>query len=96
MQDTSRIVFFTGAGISTVSGLSDFRSKGGMWDSYHTVTFVESLSSHVNRIEYWSMRRKLIPVLLAARPNLAHHCLARMEKERKSSYVISQNFDGLR
>jgi len=95
MQDASKIVAFTGAGISTESGLSDFRSKGGLWDRYRIVTFQEFLSSHGNRIEYWSMRRELIPGLLAARPNPAHYCLARLEEEGKLSGIITQNIDGL-
>jgi NAD-dependent deacetylase len=95
LQEASRIVAFTGAGISTESGLSDFRSKGGLWERYRIVTFQEFLSSHENRIEYWSMRRELIPGLLAARPNPAHHCLSRLEKEGKLSCVITQNIDGL-
>ncbi len=91
----NRIVAFCGAGISTESGLADFRSKGGLWDRYRVVTFQEFLASHENRVEYWSMRRELIPGLLNARPNPAHFALAKLEADGRLDYVITQNIDGL-
>ena len=90
-----KIVAFCGAGISTESGLADFRSKGGLWERYRIVTFQEFLASHKNRVEYWSMRRELIPGLLHAQPNPAHHALAKLEAGGKLDYVITQNIDGL-
>jgi len=90
-----RIVAFTGAGISTESGLADFRSPGGLWDRYRIVTYPEFLSSAEARIEYWSMRRELIPTLLAAEPNAAHDALAALEEQGKLLAVITQNIDGL-
>ena len=89
------IVAFTGAGISTESGLADFRSPGGLWDRYRMVTFPEFLRSHEARIEYWSMRRELIPSLLNAKPNPAHEALAELQRQNKLSAVITQNIDGL-
>lgn len=95
LQNSARIVAFSGAGVSTESGLSDFRSKGGLWDRYRIVTFQEFLSSHENRVEYWSMRRELIPSLLNATPNPAHHALAKLETEGRLHCTITQNIDGL-
>lgn len=92
---SSRIVAFSGAGISTESGLADFRSQGGLWERYRMVTFQEFLAGHANRVEYWSMRRELIPGLLAAQPNSAHHALAKLEEAGKLQCVITQNIDGL-
>lgn len=89
------IVAFTGAGISTESGLADFRSPGGLWDRYRIVTFPEFLSSEEARIEYWSMRRELIPTLLGAAPNPAHEALAMLENQGKLVAVVTQNIDGL-
>ncbi len=94
-KNSSRIVAFSGAGVSTESGLADFRSKGGLWERYRIVTFQEFLASHENRVEYWSMRRELIPGLLAAKPNPAHHALAKLEEEGKLQCIITQNIDGL-
>jgi NAD-dependent deacetylase len=90
-----KIVAFCGAGISTESGLADFRSKGGLWERYRIVTYQEFLASHENRVEYWSMRRELIPALLNAQPNPAHHALAKLEADGRLDQVITQNIDGL-
>jgi NAD-dependent deacetylase len=95
LGNSVNIVAFSGAGISTESGLADFRSPGGLWDRYRIVTFQEFLSSHENRVEYWSMRRELIPDLLSARPNPAHHALAGLEDQGKLQSIITQNIDGL-
>jgi len=93
--EAREIVAFTGAGISTESGLTDFRSPGGLWDRYRIVTYPEFLQSHEARIEYWSMRRELIPSLLEAAPNPAHQVLAELERCGKLQAVITQNIDGL-
>ncbi len=95
ISTASRIVAFSGAGISTESGLADFRSQGGLWERYRIVTFQEFIASHASRVEYWSMRRELIPGLIAAQPNPAHHALARLEEAGKLRCIITQNIDGL-
>jgi len=89
------IVAFTGAGISTESGLADFRSPGGLWERYRIVTYPEFLRSKEARMEYWAMRKELIPSLLDAEPNAAHRVLAELEQEGKLLAVITQNIDGL-
>ncbi len=89
------VIAFSGAGISTESGLSDFRSPGGLWDRYRTVTYHEFMTSEEARAEYWRMRRELIPGLLAARPNPAHFALAKLQKMGRLQAVITQNIDGL-
>jgi len=91
----TRIVAFTGAGISTESGLADFRSKGGLWDRYRIVTFQEFLAGHEHRVEYWTMRKELIPALLAAQPNKAHQGLAELERAGRLRTIVTQNIDGL-
>ena len=83
VKKADKIVAFSGAGISTESGLADFRSPGGLWDRYRIVTFQEFLASHEHRVEYWTMRRELIPGLLAARPNPAHH--VNLSRKRKGN-----------
>lgn len=95
VEQSDSIVAFSGAGISTESGLADFRSKGGLWDRYRIVTYQEFLADHDNRVEYWSMRRELIPGLLKARPNPAHTALASLEEAGKLHTIITQNIDGL-
>jgi NAD-dependent deacetylase len=93
--EAKNIVAFTGAGISTESGLSDFRSPGGLWERYRIISHPEFLRSKEARHEYWAMRRELIPMILAAKPNHGHRVLARLEEEGRLSAVVTQNIDGL-
>ncbi|MBW2504159.1 MAG: NAD-dependent deacylase [Deltaproteobacteria bacterium] len=95
LRQKRKVVAFSGAGISTESGLSDFRSKGGIWERYRIVTYQEFLASRDNRISYWKMRRELIPALLSAKPNAAHFGLAELERRGVLNTVITQNIDGL-
>lgn len=89
------ITAFTGAGISTESGISDFRSRGGVWDRYRIVTFQEFISSHESRVEYWKMKKELFSEIKNAKPNRAHLALAELEGMGKLKCLITQNIDGL-
>lgn len=89
------VVAFTGAGISTESGISDFRSPGGIWDRYRIVTYGEFLSSREARVEYWKMKQDLFREMEKARPNRAHRALADLEHRGKLKCLITQNIDGL-
>ena len=95
IRDSSRIVFFTGAGISTESGISDYRSKGGLWERYQPVTFQEFLSDEEKRREYWRRKKELFVQMRDAEPNAGHRAIARLEKAGKLRGVITQNIDGL-
>lgn len=94
-KGTERVTAFTGAGISTESGISDFRSPGGVWDRYKIVTFQEFLLSHEARVEYWTMKKDLYKEMKGAKPNKAHKALAEIEKMGKLKCLITQNIDGL-
>jgi NAD-dependent deacetylase len=95
LNDSRWVCAFTGAGISTESGLADFRSPGGVWDRYRTVTFQEFLRDHHARVEYWTMKRDFFNEFKNARPNKAHRALADLERGGKLKCVITQNIDGL-
>ena len=95
IKNAQWITAFTGAGISTESGISDFRSKGGVWDRYRMVTYQEFLASHEARVEYWRMKHELFQELKDARPNKAHEALAELEKSGRLKCLITQNIDGL-
>jgi NAD-dependent deacetylase len=95
LRRSRNIVAFTGAGISTESGISDFRSPGGVWDRYRIVTYQEFLSSHEARVEYWKMKQDLFREMEKARPNVAHKALADLEHRGRLKCLITQNIDGL-
>lgn len=90
-----RNVVFSGAGISTESGISDFRSKGGLWDRYRPVMFDDFMASKASRIEYWRQKAELYPQLRRARPNAAHRAVFRLYEMGLLAAVITQNIDGL-
>lgn len=95
IKQASYVTAFTGAGISTESGIADFRSPGGIWDRYRIVTYQEFLSSSEARKEYWKMKHELYKDLRNARPNRAHLSLAELERLSILKAVITQNIDGL-
>jgi NAD-dependent deacetylase len=88
-------VVLTGAGISTESGIPDFRSPGGVWSKYRTVYFDEFLESAESRYEYWRQKCEMHREFGDARPNAGHEALARWETAGRIRSVITQNIDGL-
>jgi NAD-dependent deacetylase len=88
-------VVLTGAGISTESGIPDFRSPGGVWSKYRTVYYDEFLESADARHEYWRQKSEMHREFADARPNVGHQVLARWECAGRIRGVITQNIDGL-
>ncbi len=95
IAESSRIVAFTGAGISTESGIPDFRSPGGVWDRFAPINFQDFLADSEARRETWRRGMHTYPVVAAAEPNAAHLALVELERDGKLSAVITQNIDGL-
>ncbi|MBL9122872.1 MAG: hypothetical protein JNG90_04520, partial [Planctomycetaceae bacterium] len=90
-----RAVVFTGAGMSTASGIPDFRSPGGIWSKYQPVYFDDFLASASARHEYWRQKAEAHREFADARPNRGHEILARWERSGRVRGVITQNIDGL-
>jgi NAD-dependent deacetylase len=88
-------VVLTGAGISTESGIPDFRSPGGVWSKYRTVYFDEFMASAEARHEYWRQKCEMHRDFASAKPNAGHQVLARWEAAGRIRGVITQNIDGL-
>ncbi|TDH61567.1 NAD-dependent deacetylase [Dankookia rubra] len=96
IEAARRIIVFSGAGISTESGIPDFRSPGtGTWEKMKPIYFDEFLRSPEARREAWRRRFESDATLRAAEPNRGHRAVARLVREGKVHAVITQNIDGL-
>jgi NAD-dependent deacetylase len=95
LRNANRIMVFTGAGISTGSGIPDFRGPNGVWTRRKPVYYDEFMSSESARIEHWEYKLEAWPVFRAARPNSVHRAVVRLEHAGKVVAVVTQNIDGL-
>lgn len=94
---SQRLVVFTGAGVSTESGIPDFRSPGGIWDRFdpNEFTYQNFIGSVEGRRNYWKLGRQVWGVLRSAEPNPAHHAIALLDRLGRLDCVITQNIDNL-
>lgn len=95
LADASRIVGFTGAGISTESGIPDYRSKGGIWNRFQPVYIDEFIRDEEKRRLYWERKADTWPAIRDAQPNRGHELLVDLHRENRLLGVITQNIDGL-
>ena len=95
--DSKAVVVFVGAGLSTESGIPDFRSPGGVWDKYDPEDFYfqNFVSKESSRVKYWQMATEMYDAMKDAKPNEGHLAVAELEKLGKLDCLITQNIDGL-
>jgi NAD-dependent deacetylase len=89
------VVVLTGAGLSTASGIPDFRSPGGRWSSYQPIPYPAFLASEEAREEYWRYKGETWRLIAAAEPNPGHLALAELARAGRIALLVTQNVDGL-
>jgi NAD-dependent deacetylase len=95
LKSSHRILIFTGAGISTGSGIPDFRGPNGVWTRRQPVYYDDFMSGESARVEHWNYKLESWPAFVAARPNSIHHAIVKLEAAEKVTAVLTQNIDGL-
>ncbi len=90
-----RVLALTGAGVSTDSGIPDYRDERGAWKGPEPVQFRDFVTSDAVRRRYWARSMLGFPLLARATPNAAHHVLAELEARGALSLLVTQNVDGL-
>jgi len=95
LQQARQILVFTGAGLSTGSGIADFRGPQGLWKRRQPVYFEDFLASEASRIEHWTYKLEGYESFCQARPNAAHRALYRLEERGQLLALVTQNIDGL-
>jgi NAD-dependent deacetylase len=95
LRASERMLIFTGAGISTGSGIPDFRGPQGVWTRRQPVYFQDFMTSEAARIEHWDFKLEGWDGYRTAEPNAVHRAIVRLEKAGKVAAVVTQNIDGL-
>ena len=97
IRESNKILAFSGAGLSTESGIPDFRSPGGIWEKYDPADFYfnKFLSNEKSREKYWRMSTEFYDKMKDVRPNRAHLAVKEIEDMGKLVAVVTQNVDNL-
>lgn len=95
LNESRRTVIFTGAGISTESGIPDFRSPGGIWSKFTPVYYQDFIASEDARREAWRRKMVVDRDMQGATPNRGHRAVAELVRRNNANCVITQNIDGL-
>jgi len=95
LRASQRILVVSGAGVSTASGIPDFRGPGGVWTRRRPVYYSAFLESEAARVEYWDFKLETWALYQHAQPNAVHHAIVALERAGKIVAVVTQNVDGL-
>jgi NAD-dependent protein deacetylase/lipoamidase len=95
IRESTRIVAFSGAGISTEAGIPDFRGKGGLWEDLELMEQMSSRGFRHDPAGFYQASRRLLPDIHKAKPTAAHELVAHLEALGKLGSVVTQNIDGL-
>lgn len=94
IQNAGKVIALTGAGVSTESGIPDFRSKGGLWSRFDPMEYGTIGAFRRDPVKVWRMLSELLFVV-DAKPNAGHEAMARMERAGRLHGIVTQNIDGL-
>ena len=95
LTNSEKVIIFTGAGMSTDSGIPDFRSPGGKWSKVSPVMFNDFMNNYDSRFEYWRQKSEGFAEFGDASPNTGHRLLADWEQNGLVDGIVTQNIDGL-
>lgn len=95
LRASQNALIFTGAGISTGSGIPDFRGPQGVWTRRQPVYYQDFMTSEAARLEHWDYKLEAWEAFRKAKPNEVHRSIMKLEKAGKLRMVVTQNIDGL-
>ncbi len=95
LREAAKIMIFTGAGVSTGSGIPDYRGPSGVWKTQKPVMYQDFMTSEEARVEYWGQKQRELAQFQDARPNRTHSAIADLEYAGVLLMLVTQNIDGL-